>query len=114
MLFTAERLAVWPDETSQSMPKGMKPKEAYATVERVHAPLSGFFWTGVGHHLMNGESCILVRALEALAKRGVVALPIHDAVLAAQSAADVAREVLQTEIELATELQVLMVEIERE
>lgn len=114
MLFMEKRLPVWPDDTSQLMPKGMKPKEAYATVERVHAPLAGLFWTNVGHHLMNTESRILMRVLEAMAKRGVVALPIHDAVLVAESAGDIAREVLQAEFELATDLKVSMVEIERE
>jgi len=113
MLFTEKRLAVWPDETGALMPKGMRPKDAYAIVERVHAPLTGLFWTGVGYHLMNTESRILVRALETLAKRGVVALPIHDAVLVAESAAKVAREVLQAEIESATKLTIPMVEIER-
>ena len=114
MLFAEKRLAVWPDGTSQLMPKGMKPKEAYATVERVHAPLAGLFWTGVGYHLMNNESHILVRALEALAKRGHVGLPVHDAVLVAESAAEIAREVLQAEFEVATDLTVPMVEIERD
>lgn len=114
MLFAEKRLTAWPDETVGLMPVGIKPKEAYATVERVHAPIAGLFWKGVGYHLMNNESQILVRALEALARRKVVALPIHDAVLVAESAGDIAREVLQAEIELATELTVPMVEIERE
>ena len=114
MLFAEKRLAVWPEKTSHLMPKEMKPKDAYATVEQVHAQIAGLFWRGVGHHFMNTESRILVRALEALAKLGVVALPIHDAVIVAESAGDVAREVLQEEFELATGQKVPMVEIERE
>lgn len=113
MLFAEKRLTAWPEGTKELMPEGMRPAEAYATVERVHAPIAGLFWTGVGYALMFAESVMLLNALEGLAKSGIVALPVHDAVIVAASRAEKAREILQRAAERAVDLKGPMVKIAR-
>ena len=52
------------------------------------------FFTGVGHQLQYIESEILVDVLLAMRERGLVGLPVHDAVVVPVSAMDQAREIM--------------------
>jgi hypothetical protein len=114
MLFARERLKAWPDGTAGLMPPGMKPRDAYAHVEAVHAPIASRFWTGLGYHLMFSESTMLVGVLDHLARMGIVALPIHDAVIVKRSRAEDAQGVLQAMAERATGLTKPLVKLEYE
>ena len=69
--------------------------ELIAAIKEAHAPVAHLFGTGVGYELMHTESNILVHALLELQARGVVALPVHDSVMAAESSESIGREVLQ-------------------
>jgi hypothetical protein len=48
-------------------------------IKERHAPIAHLLFTGIGFQVMYRESEILIDALLALIDRGVVALPIHDA-----------------------------------
>lgn len=62
---------------------------------------------------MFAESVMLLYALEGLAKSGIVALPVHDAVIVAASRAEEAWEILQRAAERAVDLKGPMVTIAR-
>ncbi|RAI34434.1 hypothetical protein [Rhodoplanes serenus] len=112
MLFAREPMKAWPDETAQHFPTGTKAKAVYAAVTEKHAPIAHLFWTGIGHRLMFAESNMLVRALDRLFTMGIPALPIHDAVIVAQSHGETALDVLQQTAEDCTGLTAPMVKIE--
>jgi hypothetical protein len=67
-----------------------------ATIRRAHAPIAPLFGKGVGFELMNLESTIMVRVLLSLRDLGVVALPVHDALLCRRADADTAANVMTT------------------
>jgi hypothetical protein len=72
------------------MPVGMM-------VERIkahHRPIAHLLFTGVGFKQMYQESEILIDALLALIDQGVVALPIHDALVVPSSNVSIARKVM--------------------
>jgi len=65
-------------------------------IQAAHTPIAHRFFTGVGHELQYHESQILVDVLERLREGGIVALPIHDAVLVPRSAATAATDVMHS------------------
>lgn len=73
-----------------------KPKIAEVTgaIEAAHPALGEVFYTLAGHRLQFHESQIMVDLLFRLVDLGIVALPIHDAVLVASSKADKTRQVM--------------------
>lgn len=76
-------------------PPWQKAQDVVAAIENRHPELVDSFGRAVGYDLMFEESKLLITVLEDLASRGVVALPIHDAVLVAQSDAETARMAMQ-------------------
>ena len=55
--------------------------EVLRAVEKKHPDIFPLMTSGMGMQLFRKESDILVDVLLALKKRGIVALPIHDAVV---------------------------------
>ena len=94
MLFADRPMTRWPEETSRFFPRGTKLQDALALVRHVHAPIAKLFGTGVGFKLMLTESGILIEALGHFARRGIVALPLHDSVLVAESDAEAAAGIM--------------------
>lgn len=82
-------------ETLPDVPVG----ELTAAIERAHAPIAQVFGQGIGFHLMNLESTILVEALIRLRDLGIVGLPVHDALIVARSDRDAAVKVMTTTAE---------------
>lgn len=99
LLFAKGPLKNWPEHTRQHFPKGMKLRTAVEMLVAMHSPIAHLFGKSVGFQLMRIESDMLIEALAELAAAGVTALPLHDAVLVAQSNADAAQTTLRTVFE---------------
>ncbi|UVK56353.1 hypothetical protein DBIPINDM_002951 [Mesorhizobium sp. AR02] len=90
LLFHKGRLMRWPTGTSKHF-GGMKLSDAVAAIHSAHQPIAHLFGTGIGHKLAFMESNILIEVLKRLRFMNIVALPLHDAVLVAQSNAEIAK-----------------------
>jgi hypothetical protein len=53
-------------------------------VEHHHRPIAGAFYTGAGLRLQRRDSDLIVGILQQCLSEGIVALPIHDSLIAAQ------------------------------
>ncbi|RWB64371.1 MAG: hypothetical protein EOQ48_01770 [Mesorhizobium sp.] len=73
-------------ELRELLPAGWTAKRLSAAVEAKHPAIAHLLGTNIGPSLANTESNILVAVLLRLIGEGVVALPIHDCVLVAESA----------------------------
>lgn len=78
------------------LPKKAKARDMFQWIGNEHPAIRPYFWTGIGLHLMFRESLILVDVLLALIDRGIVALPIHDAVVVREDAKELAKDIMQT------------------
>lgn len=112
MLFSEGTLRGWPEETRQHFPQGMKLRNAIEMLRRKHAPIAALFGTGLGFQLMRIESDMLIRVIAHLYKAGVTALPLHDAVLVAESKAYVAADAMQAAFTASTGSSCAIVSIE--
>ena len=101
LLFNRGPLRRWPRECSQHFP-GMPLKTALALLREKHEPIAHLFGTGVGFELMHIESEMLIAVVTHLFKNGIVALPLHDAVLVAASHACIAQAAMEDEFRART------------
>jgi len=85
MLFSDRPPRHWPEDTLQHFRSGTKLRDALNMLAACHAPISGFFGTGLGFQLMRIESDMLITVIMHLASVGAAALPLHEAVLVAES-----------------------------
>ncbi|WP_370205297.1 hypothetical protein [Bradyrhizobium diazoefficiens] len=95
MMFSVGPLRNWPEDTLQHFPSGTKLREAIKMLLARHAPIASLFGAGLGFQLMRIESDMLIGIITHLASIGVTALPLHDAVLVAESKAHVAADAMQ-------------------
>ena len=84
----------WPDESKQHFPDGISVKQVQSQILHAHPEVSHRFFTGIGLHLMFLESQIMIDILLALMSRGIVGLPIHDAVIVPRFKEAEAREIM--------------------
>lgn len=112
MLFADGPLRNWPEDTLQHFPSGTKLRDAIKMLVARHAPIADLFGTGLGFHLMRIESDMLIGIITHLASIGVAALPLHDAVLVAESKADVAADAMQAAFSMGTASSCAIVSIE--
>jgi len=112
MLFSDGSLRNWPEDTLQHFPSGMKLREAVQMLAAHHAPIADLFGTGLGFQLMRIESNMLIGVITRLASLGVTALPLHDAVLVAESRAHVAADAMQAAFSMWTGSPCAIVSIE--
>lgn len=80
---------------SMSLPEGVTMPMVTHALRTKHPEMGRLFGTQIGLELMYEESEILVRVLQELRQKDVVALPIHDAILVAKSKATEATEVME-------------------
>jgi hypothetical protein len=84
------------------LPAGWEdPKRLRDAILEGHPALKKAFGRGLGYGLMFTESRVLLAVLLELIKRGIVALPMHDGLLCAQSRKEEVAEVMR---ETATEI----------
>lgn len=94
LLFTRGPLKRWPRDCSQHFPC-MTLRQAVALLEEKHRPIAHLFGTGIGFELMFAESEMLIAVVTRLFQSGVPALPLHDAVLVAESDAKAAKAMME-------------------
>jgi hypothetical protein len=92
MLFSDGPLKNWPEETLKHFPKGTELRDVIDALRQKHMPIEHLFGTGLGFQLMRIESDMLIAVIMHLFKSGITALPLHDAVLVAESRAQPAKE----------------------
>lgn len=85
ILFAEKPLERLPQGTRELLPRRVGVKDVVELLAKTHQPLVPFFFTGVGYHLQYRESEILIDVLLAMMERGIVGLPIHDAVIIPKS-----------------------------
>jgi hypothetical protein len=74
-----------PKGARKHIPSRISMRELLTAVEQKHPAIFPLMTSGLGMQLFRTEADILVGVLEALRCQGVVALPIHDAVLVADA-----------------------------
>jgi len=102
MLFAEGRLGNWPKDSRQHFPDGTKLRDATDMLREKHASIAHLLETGIGFQLMRIESDMLISVVTHLFSNGIIALPLHDAVLVARSHAEAAREAMQHEFTFRT------------
>jgi len=101
LLFTRGTLKRWPRDCSPLLP-GLNLKQAVARLKEKHQPIASLFGTGVGFTLMFVESEMLMTVVTHLFQKGIVALPLHDAVLVAKHHAKTAKAAMEDIFRLQT------------
>lgn len=101
LLFTRGTLKRWPRECSSLFPE-LHLKQAVALLKEKHQPIAHLFGTGVGFTLMFMESEMLITVVTHLFEKGIVALPLHDAVLVAKPHAKAAKAAMEEVFRLQT------------
>ena len=94
MLHRTSPMTKIPRGAADSFPCGTRIKDVVAGIRLEHHPIEKYFYTGIGMRLLYEESQILVKVLTKLNCLGIVALPIHDAVIVAAPYQDVAMKVM--------------------
>lgn len=104
MFNRSKPLTAWPGEISEErkalascFPRGTTARTATSEIRTKHSAIARYFENGHGLGFMRIESDILVASLLSLMKRGITALPLHDAVLVPERHAEVAKATLQRE-----------------
>lgn len=88
MTYADAPLESFPKETKALFPKKAKIGEVTKAIEQHHAGIAHAFYTGIGLEVMNVESEIMVSIVLELRDQGIVALPIHDAVVVREDHAE--------------------------
>ncbi|KGK79765.1 hypothetical protein PM03_09815 [Thalassobacter stenotrophicus] len=83
-----------PKGSRKHIPSRYSIKDLLHAVERKHPAIFPKMTSGIGMHLFRKEADILVDVLTVLKAKGVVALPIHDAVIVMDEHQEVARKVM--------------------
>ncbi|WP_321784705.1 hypothetical protein [Paraburkholderia sp. J94] len=78
-----------------ALPAGVKLSKACQDIERHHALIADRFYCRSGMEAMRTESDVIVGVMLELRARGIVGLPIHDAVLVREDQADQVDEVMR-------------------
>jgi len=95
MTFRPGELERMPKHGRDFIPKRHSIHEITDAIRVYHTPLAPLFGTGIGYWCQFVESEIMIDVLLTLKERGIVALPIHDAILVADHRAPEAHRVLK-------------------
>jgi len=85
LLFVDGSIKKKPKGTARTLPPKISVHELVDMLRDNHPDISSYFGTGIGHHLQFLESQILIDVIMRLMDRGIVALPLHDAILIPKS-----------------------------
>jgi hypothetical protein len=94
MLYKDKPAKRLPRGTRQLFPDRVSFQQVRDLVEERHPKISHMFYRGIGIKTMHVESDILVDVLLHLRDRGIVGLPIHDAVMVPRSKSSAAKDVM--------------------
>jgi hypothetical protein len=102
-LFATKPFQRWPRDLAGAS-DGVSVGEAVRALADTHPAIAPLFFTGVGHALQFVESEILMDTMARLIAEDVVALPVHDCIVVAESAATLAYEVMADVFKFHTNL----------
>ncbi|MFG5120659.1 hypothetical protein [Methylorubrum sp. POS3] len=85
LLFIEKPISRKPKGTARTLPPGQCVTELADMLRDNHPDISPYFESGIGHHLQFLESEILIDVMIKLMEKGIVALPLHDAVMVPKS-----------------------------
>jgi len=105
MIFASERLARFPRETRKLFRSSDKIGEVVKAIEAKHPLIKDQFHRGLGHEAQFVESQIMVEIILTLKAGGIMALPIHDAVLIPASQLTIATDIMLSIFEKYTGVQ---------
>ncbi|MBI5524466.1 MAG: hypothetical protein HY910_17715 [Desulfarculus sp.] len=94
ILFADQPLNRLPQGTRALIPRRLGMGDILDLITKVHQPIQSYFFTGIGYQLQFRESEILIDILLTMMERGLVGLPIHDAVVVPRSSAGVVKEIM--------------------
>ncbi|OGU22264.1 MAG: hypothetical protein A2580_07510 [Hydrogenophilales bacterium RIFOXYD1_FULL_62_11] len=94
MLHASTRHTRLPIGSRGQLPRGVGADEVINAITAFHSPIKDYFYSGRGMEVMFKESQILVEVLLRLIDEGVVALPIHDAIIVSEEDANIARRTM--------------------
>lgn len=94
MIFSTEPLARFPAETKALFHRNDKIAHVTSSIEERHPAIADLFYQGHGHEIQFVESQVLISVLLRLKKQGIVALPIHDAIMVPSSKAELATHIM--------------------
>jgi hypothetical protein len=94
MIFASDTLNRFPKGTRRLFSRSYKIGDVVEAIEAKHPLIRSCFHRGLGHDAQFIESQIMIEVLLTLKGRGIVALPIHDAVMVPASAVSVAKEIM--------------------
>jgi hypothetical protein len=94
MAFRDKPLTKMPRGAGGKFQKGARISDITGAITRHHPAIAELFFNGAGHQVQFQESEIMVDVLLTLKSHGIVALPIHDAILVAYSNTKTARQVM--------------------
>jgi hypothetical protein len=83
-----------PKGARKTIPKQFSLADILAAVKNRHPEIYQHFGSGIGMKIMRVESDILVQVLLILMDKGIIALPVHDAILVNANYEDEAKEVM--------------------
>lgn len=94
-LYSTKQQLRMPQGARKHIPENVSFKKVFDVIADYHAPITRYFFTGIGMELMFEESEIMIQVLHRARERGKVALPIHDSVLTAQSSAPLIKKIME-------------------
>ncbi|MBB4521927.1 UNVERIFIED_ORG: hypothetical protein M2435_001957 [Rhizobium sophorae] len=94
MTFHDKPLSRMPRGAGGKFQKGARIGDITEAIMHHHPAIADLFFQGAGHHIQFQESQMMVDILRRLKSQGIVALPIHDAILVAASNQQAARQVM--------------------
>lgn len=92
----------FPQRTRGRIPRSRSFRMVYQAIARQHAPIVPLFGSGAAFRTMYLESQVAVRALLRLQAEGIVALPVHDALLVAHIHHQTAKSAMEAASEEVT------------
>ena len=95
LLFAEKPLQRFPKDTKKLFFPNAKIQNVVEDITKQHNSVSHLFYTRPGFKILFIESEILISVLLKLIDKGIVALPVHDAVIIPETAKDVAVQVME-------------------
>lgn len=102
MIYADKPLSRFPKGTKESFERSVKFADVRDEIFAYHHPITHLFGIGIGLKLMFIESQILMTALLECKNQGIVALPVHDALIIAESDKDTAKEIMLSSFRMIT------------
>jgi hypothetical protein len=94
LMFSPRPLARMPKNCRDLFPRWISVGEVVRRISEAHRGVRHLFLSGIGFTVQFHESTILIDVLLRLKRLGIVALPVHDAVIVPRSASELAEHVM--------------------